>query len=1132
MDAQIKKEERQSLHSHDSIDFSVVADFSDISVGDLKQLMKCRGLEAKDHLASTGGLHGLVRKLHTSTEKGISGFPEDIENRKRVFGPNVIPPKPPKTFWEFLVDACKDTTLIILTVAAVVSLLLGIFAPEECGGSEANTGWIDGFAILIAVCIVALVTAVNDYQKEQQFRGLQSKIELEHKFTVIRNGDAKEILNSEIVVGDLCQIKYGDLLPADGVVVQSNDLKVDESSLTGESDMVKKGEKDPLFLAGTHIMEGSGKMIVTAVGLNSQSGIIFTLLGATHPDKIDSGDDAPPQSPAIKGAPGDDFEDVNLDDDQESSENGKERKDKQEKSVLQAKLTKLAVTIGWFGVAAALLTIIVMALQFSIRKYVKEKASWQNTHLNAYVNAFITGLTVLVVAVPEGLPLAVTISLAYSVKKMLDDNNLVRHLDACETMGNATAICSDKTGTLTTNRMTVVQLYTMGQHHKTIPENPKEFSPELLEILCKGIALNSSYASNCVPPKDGGREILPMQVGNKTECALLGLVLDLGDTYQDYRDNNPESTFVKVYTFNSSRKSMSTAIRMPDGGYRLFSKGASEILLSRCTSIIGRNGQPEPFSSQDCLSLVQSVIEPMASDGLRTICMAYRDFPPTDDDTPPDWDDEAGILSEMTAIAIAGIEDPVRQEVPAAIKKCQQAGIVVRMVTGDNVNTARSIAGKCGILEPDKDFLVLDGKEFNKLIRDSNGRVSQKKFDEIWPRLRVLARSSPEDKYTLVKGIIDSKLNPAREIVAVTGDGTNDGPALKKADVGFAMGIAGTDVAKEASDIILTDDNFRSIVMAVMWGRNVYDSISKFLQFQLTVNLVAIVIAFVGACVVEVSPLTGTQLLWVNLIMDSFASLALATEPPTEELLTRKPYGRTKPLITRTMIRNILGHGVYQIIVLFVLVFKGAEFFDIEDGFLEETRCKPTQHSAVIFNTFVLMQLFNEINSRMVHGERNVFKGIFRNPIFVGIMGGTFIVQILIIELTGKAFHVVGLNWEQWMWCIFLGFTELLWGQLVLTIPKESFPKLCRFGTEGVPIATIIEPDGARDSRARLLWIRGLTRLQHQIRVVNAFRSAIDGGRSQRAIASPAVFNSLLAPVRTAMVYDDKRGYGGSSLDR
>lgn len=352
-----------------------------------------------------------------------------------------------------------------------------------------------------------------------------------------------------------------------------------------------------------------------------------------------------------------------------------------------------------------------------------------------------------------------------------------------------------------------------------------------------------------------------MQVGNKTECALLGYVIGLGRDYQTKRNEVPEDKLYKVYTFNSVRKNMSTVIELPrKEGFRVFCKGASEIVLKKCMFIYGRDGKLERFSKEEQDRMVKTVIEPMAMDGLRTICISYKDYvrrKPTSPhevqiETEPNWEDEDAIVSRLTCLAVVGIEDPVRPEVPGAIRRCQRAGITVRMVTGDNVNTARSIALKCGIIKPGDDFLVLEGKEFNRRIRDANGDVNQSLFDKVWPRLRVLARSSPSDKYILVKHIIESKLNPNREVVAVTGDGTNDGPALKKADVGFAMGIAGTDVAKEASDIILTDDNFSSIVKAVMWGRNVYDSIAKFLQFQLTVNVVAVIVAFVGACAIEV----------------------------------------------------------------------------------------------------------------------------------------------------------------------------------------------------------------------------------------------------------------------------------------
>jgi calcium-translocating P-type ATPase len=368
-----------------------------------------------------------------------------------------------------------------------------------------------------------------------------------------------------------------------------------------------------------------------------------------------------------------------------------------------------------------------------------------------------------------------------------------------------------------------------------------------------------------------------------------------------------------------------------------------------------------------------------------------------------------------------------------------------------------------------------------------------------------MARSSPEDKYILVKGIIESEAG--KEIVAVTGDGTNDGPALKKADVGFAMGIQGTEVAKEASDIILTDDNFTSIVKAVMWGRNVYDSISKFIQFQLTVNLVAISIAVIGALIFRESPLTAIQLLWVNLIMDSFASLALATEQPTPDLLNRKPYGRSKPLVNRTMIRFILGHGFYQLAVLLILCFYGHIMFDVEYGFGRGHNAAPTEHTTIMFNSFVLMQVFNEINARMVHGERNVFKNIFVNKLFSIIVIGTFVVQILLVQFTGRAFMVKPLNIEQWMWCILFGFTELIWMQVVLCVPKFTIPKSFSIGKK---VEEDVDPSAAM---GKVLWVRSLSRLQYQIRVVNAFRNNLDSHNRTMNVVSPAVFNSLVVPL-------------------
>uniref|UniRef100_A0A674JN12 Calcium-transporting ATPase n=1 Tax=Terrapene triunguis TaxID=2587831 RepID=A0A674JN12_9SAUR len=1083
------------------------------SLEELRSLMELRGTEAVVKIKETyGDTEGLCRHLKTSPTEGLPGTAADLEKRKLIFGQNFIPPKKPKTFLQLVWEALQDVTLIILEIAAIISLGLSFYQPpgegnEGCatvsGGAEdegeAEAGWIEGAAILLSVVCVVLVTAFNDWSKEKQFRGLQSRIEQEQKFTVVRGAQVIQIPVAEIVVGDIAQVKYGDLLPSDGIFIQGNDLKIDESSLTGESDQVRKSvDKDPMLLSGTHVMEGSGRMLVTAVGVNSQTGIIFTLLGAGGEEeekkdkkgKMQDGNMENSQNKAKQqdGAAAMEMQPLKSAEGGEGDEKEKKKSSmhKKEKSVLQGKLTKLAVQIGKAGLVMSAITVIILVLYFAVDTFVVNKKQWlpecTPVYVQYFVKFFIIGVTVLVVAVPEGLPLAVTISLAYSVKKMMKDNNLVRHLDACETMGNATAICSDKTGTLTTNRMTVVQAYVGDAHYKEIP-NPDSIPSKTLDLLVNAIAINSAYTTKILPPeKEGG---LPRQVGNKTECGLLGFVLQLKQDYQPVRNLIPEEKLYKVYTFNSVRKSMSTVVKMPDGSFRMYSKGASEIVLKKCSRIVNAAGEIRIFRPRDRDEMVKKVIEPMACDGLRTICIAYRDF---SSNPEPDWDSENDILTDLTCICVVGIEDPVRPEVPEAIRKCQRAGITVRMVTGDNINTARAIAIKCGIIHPGEDFLCIEGKEFNRRIRNEKGEIEQERIDKIWPKLRVLARSSPTDKHTLVKGIIDSTQVEQRQVVAVTGDGTNDGPALKKADVGFAMGIAGTDVAKEASDIILTDDNFSSIVKAVMWGRNVYDSISKFLQFQLTVNVVAVIVAFTGACITQDSPLKAVQMLWVNLIMDTFASLALATEPPTESLLLRRPYGRNKPLISRTMMKNILGHAVYQLILIFTLLFVGEKMFKIDSGRNAPLHSPPSEHYTIIFNTFVMMQLFNEINARKIHGERNVFDGIFRNPIFCTIVLGTFAVQVII--------HARNSNYSSEMY----NFSVFV----IATIPTSRLKFLKEAGRltekEEVPEEDLNEDVEEIDHaerelrRGQILWFRGLNRIQTQIRVVKAFRSSLYEG--------------------------------------
>jgi Ca2+ transporting ATPase len=482
-------------------------------------------------------------------------------------------------------------------------------------------------------------------------------------------------------------------------------------------------------------------------------------------------------------------------------------------------------------------------------------------------------------------------------------------------------------------------------------------------------------------------------------------------------------------------------------------KGGAEVIMEKCDYILNANGVPELLTEERKKDILDTVVLPMASEGLRTICVAYKDILTSTERSEsneeiraerPNFDAEQEIVSGLTCLAIFGIEDPVRPEVPAAIAQCRKAGVTVRMVTGDNVVTAKSIALKCGIITPADEArgtTVLEGEEFNRKIRSGNGKVDQSRFDAVWPKLRVLARSTPQDKYTLVEGIINSRIGKYREVVAVTGDGTNDAPALKKADIGFAMGIAGTDVAKEASDIILTDDNFISIVKACMWGRNIYDNICKFLQFQLTVNFAALIMTIVTAAIDGNTPLKAVPMLWINLIQDTLASLALATEPPSDHLLNRKPYGRKSRILSGVMFRNIVGQGCYQLIVMFLLVFGRAKgMFDfLNPGKIPTDGKEDVEWNTMIFNVFVMMTIFNLINSRCIANERNVFARFFRNPVYLAIiclMAGT---QAVVVNVGGQAFRSAPLNWQEWVACIVMGFGSLIWYQLLVFIPTKGF---------------------------------------------------------------------------------------------
>ncbi len=1182
------EEEEKNIHQTKSNAFLI----DPIELENLMGKYKERGSDFQDlQYFKNKPVSQLVSELKSDVEYGISSF----EEREEIFGSNKVFIEPVPHFCYFVWEALKDLMVRILIVAAIVSIILGCTF-----SNDPSKDWIDGVSIVVAVLVVILVGSITNYQKEQKFHELNEVQSEGTKYKLIRNGQPVDRISDDLLVGDIIMINYGDIMPADILLLEGNGVKMDESALTGESDTMKKekyekcnellknGEKklpSPLILSGTNCIEGSGKGIIIAVGDHSQKGIIRRT----------------------------------VDNAQENS-----------KTPLEEKLETIAELIGYFGMFAGVVTLIALMIRFGI-SFSKESKEYKKS---SKIESVMTGLlynfpyktndgnymdntdnelkdprlevaqqildiiilciSIIVVAIPEGLPLAVTLSLAFSIKKLMDYNNLVRKMHACETMGGANYICTDKTGTLTKNEMSVFQVLT-GNGIKELKQNMemeevgkldynknkeneiKQIREEYTtlfnnkdywETLKIAIAVNVDASIKKLDKENINGDIEICETKNKTDKAFIDFLYRFKSPISVQKDKylKNENSY-KQFPFDSKRKRMTTFVQSSDfqTGFRLFSKGGGENARVFCKYYLDpESGEKKPLD--DGISMkIKQIIEEFNKDKLRSLYIAYKDISKDEFQNPEKLGKDNKLIDEydLVFLAVFGIKDSLRDGVKEAVKKCAEASVNVIMVTGDNIVTATAIAKDCGILGNDIDLKnlgphdieeepelmnnnskkeeyiktlinnkpkALTGNSFYNSVgglicevcqEDTNlckcpkteseaneiakrtGEEPKKvkkdiiknmeNFIKITENLKVMARSQPLHKYALVLG-----LKALKNVVAVTGDGTNDAPALSKSDVGFAM-FAGTDIAKEASDIVIIDNNFSSIVTAIIYGRNIYDNIRKFLQFQLSVNFCACIVVFICACIGNETPLTPIQMLWVNLIMDSLGSLALATEPPYEELLQREPTKRNESIINGKMWKHIIFQSLAQIILLIILYLLAPEFIE-EDNIIRQTENRiiqycyskypgksvkyiiygtetkwesvdgklfgnkkeycgnyaskqnlqiayneyinsndGTSHMTIIFNIFVFYTLFNQFNCRVIDDSFNIFIRINKSLLFPLICFAEMALQVIIIFVGKSAFHIInaGLTGKQWGICIGFSAITFIVSIIVKLIPID-----------------------------------------------------------------------------------------------
>lgn len=875
---------------------------------------------------------------------------QEVLQSREKYGANLLtPPKRPSLLKLYL-EKFEDPVVRVLLIAAVFSLIISVIENE----------YAETIGIIAAILLATGIGFYFEYDANKKF-DLLNAVNEETLVKVIRNGRIQEIPRKDVVVGDIVVLETGEEIPADGELIEAISLQVNESNLTGESVINKtiiEADFDEeatyasnLVMRGTTVVDGHGSMKVLRVG------------DATEIGKVA----------------------------RQSTEQTTEP------TPLNIQLTKLANLIGKIGFTVAGLAFLIFFIKDVVLYF--DFGALNGWHdwlpvLERTLKYFMMAVTLIVVAVPEGLPMSVTLSLALNMRRMLATNNLVRKMHACETMGAITVICTDKTGTLTQNLMQVHEPNFYG-----LKDGGKLADDDISRLIAEGISANSTAFL-----EETGEGEKPKGVGNPTEVALL---LWLNSQKRNYLELREGARVLDQLTFSTERKFMATLVKSPLIGKKvLYIKGAPEIVLGKCKEVIldGRR-----VDSVEYRSTVEAQLLGYQNMAMRTLGFAFR---LVEDNEP---DDCVALVSEnnLNFLGVVAISDPIRPDVPAAVAKCQSAGIGIKIVTGDTPGTATEIARQIGLWKP-------EDTERNRITGVAFAELSDEEALDRVMDLKIMSRARPTDKQRLVQ-----LLQQKGAVVAVTGDGTNDAPALNHAQVGLSMGT-GTSVAKEASDITLLDDSFNSIGTAVMWGRSLYKNIQRFIVFQLTINFVALLIVLLGSIVGTELPLTVTQMLWVNLIMDTFAALALASIPPSESVMNDKPRRSTDFIISKAMQHNIFGVGTLFLVVLMAMIY----YFTNADGGMT------VQRLTIFFTFFVMLQFWNLFNARVFGTTDSAFKGLTKSYgmelIVLAILGG----QFLIVQFGGAVFRTEPLDWQTWL--IIIGSSSLvLWiGELIRLVKR------------------------------------------------------------------------------------------------